>query len=93
MDVVFWAMILNLDWIMKFRNSGRREATCGFLGVGRYQPGIDLEGLRTANIAECDVRVVGFSGDACVLGTQAGPSQTQWEEVVQLVLDSWHELQ
>ncbi len=28
-----------------------------------------------------------------MLGTQAGPSQTQWEEAVQLALDSWHELQ
>uniref|UniRef100_A0A2N9FI54 Uncharacterized protein n=1 Tax=Fagus sylvatica TaxID=28930 RepID=A0A2N9FI54_FAGSY len=59
----------------------------------KYQPGIDLEGLRTANIAECDLRAAGFFGDACVLGTQAGPSQTQWEEAVQLALDSWHELQ
>uniref|UniRef100_A0A2N9GCS6 Uncharacterized protein n=1 Tax=Fagus sylvatica TaxID=28930 RepID=A0A2N9GCS6_FAGSY len=61
--------------------------------VNEYHPGIDLEGLRTANIAECDLRAAGFFGDACVLGTQAGPSQTQWEEAVQLALDSWHELQ
>ena len=60
--------------------------------VSEYQPGINLEGLRSVDMVECDQRAVKVPRDANILESQAGPSRPSRVKAVQLTLNNWKEL-
>ena len=84
------------DEIQSLRKEG---VTFGVYGnwlraeTSEFQPGIDLEGLKFSDIAECDPSMGNSTARNHDMGSLASPSHSPRDQAIQMALAIWEEVQ